>query len=79
MGCNHRGALDLAREGNWREAHHLVQPHYDELSCLIHAYLHRVEGDPGNAGYWYRRAGAEMPEDTLEAELERLYGRVGAQ
>lgn len=23
----------------------------------MHAYLHRVEGDENNAGYWYRRAG----------------------
>jgi hypothetical protein len=36
--------------------------------------LHREEGDPGNAGYWYRRAGVAMPDNTLEEELERLYG-----
>ena len=23
----------------------------------VHAYLHRKEGDAGNAGYWYTRAG----------------------
>jgi len=31
----------------------------DELSCLIHAYLHRLEGHFDNARYWYRRAGGE--------------------
>jgi hypothetical protein len=76
MGCDHREALDLAKAGQWDEAHRLVQSYSDQLSCLIHAYLHRVEGDLGNAGYWYRRADSEMPSDTLKEELERLYTRL---
>jgi len=66
-------ALDLVREGRWQEAHELVQSRSDELACLIHAYLHREEGDLGNAGYWYRRAGTVMPDNSLAEELERLY------
>lgn len=73
MGACHRKALDLASEGRWDEAHRLIQSHSDELACLIHAYLHRMEGDDGNAAYWYRRAGNEFPEDTLEQEWRRLY------
>lgn len=69
----HLKALDLAREGRWDEAHQLVQSSSDQLACLIHAYLHREEGDSGNAGYWYRRAGVDMPDNTLEQELARLY------
>ncbi|MGI9455201.1 MAG: hypothetical protein ACR2NU_01485 [Aeoliella sp.] len=72
MTCDHVQALDLAKEGKWEEAHELVQAHSDEYSCLIHGYLHRVEGDLGNAEYWYRRAGAEMHKNTLEEELQRL-------
>lgn len=79
MSPDHRKALDLARDGRWDEAHELVQPHSDELSCLIHAYLHREEGDPGNAAYWYRRAGSSVPGNTLEEELERLYRLAGEQ
>ena len=78
MECDHRKALDLARDGHWDESHKLVQAYSDELSCLIHAYLHWVEGDLGNAGYWYRRAGADMPGNTLEVELARLYALVDA-
>lgn len=70
----HLKALDLARDGYWDEAHCLIQSHSDELGCLIHGYLHRKEGDLGNAGYWYRRAGTEIPENTSEEELDRLYG-----
>jgi len=70
--CDHKRALELAREGQWEEAHRLVQPFSDELSCLIHAYVHRVEGDLGNATYWYRRAGTDVPRNSLEDEMKRL-------
>jgi len=73
MKCDHIKALDLARKGKWDEAHKLVQQYSDKLSCLIHAYLHRVEGDMGNAQYWYDRASVERPDNTLEEELDRLY------
>lgn len=65
-------ALDLIKEGKWDEAHELVQPHFDPQSCLIHAYLHRVEGDLSNARYWYRRANQTMPSNSLAEELKRL-------
>ena len=73
MKCDHIKALDLAREGKWDEAHKLVQQYSDKLSCLIHAYLHRVEGDMGNAQYWYDRVSEDMPNNTLDEELNRLY------
>ena len=39
----------------------------------IHAYLHRVEGDLGNAAYWYRRAGKPAKgKESLEEEWEEL-------
>ena len=73
MACDHIQALNLAKEGKWDEAHKLVQPYSDDYSCLIHGYLHRVEGDLGNAGYWYRRTGISIPDNTLEEEMDRLY------
>jgi hypothetical protein len=30
--------------------------------------LHRKEGDQGNAGYWYRRAGKPVCREPLDAE-----------
>lgn len=72
MACDHKKALDLAKAGHWDEAHTLVQAYTDPMSCLIHAYLHRVEGDLGNARYWYARAGEQMLSNTLEEELDRL-------
>ena len=72
MACDHKHALKLARGGQWEEAHRLVQPFSDELSCLIHAYVHRVQGDLGNAAYWYRQAGTDVPRNSLEDEMKRL-------
>lgn len=76
MPIDHVEALQLAAAGSWEDAHELVQPYTDTLSCLIHGYLHRVEGDLSNARYWYRRAGEDMPDNSLDQELQRLCGRV---
>jgi len=72
MACDYFRVLNLAKEGKWHQAHQLVQPHCDELSCLLHAYLHRVEGDMDNAAYWYRRARSSMPDNDLHEEFTRL-------
>jgi hypothetical protein len=78
MAIEHIKALNLAKEGKWNEAHELVQPYYDRSACLIHGYLHRVEGDLRNARYWYKRANEALPENTLEEELKRLYEVVNS-
>ena len=72
-------ALQLIELGQWDLAHNLVQDKSDKISCLIHAYLHREEGDKGNAAYWYRRANEEFPQNSLTDELERLYELVNAR
>ncbi|MDH3452271.1 MAG: hypothetical protein OEN20_07605 [Gammaproteobacteria bacterium] len=66
-------ALNLARDGQWEESHNFVQQYSDSMACRIHAYLHRVEGDTGNAGYWYRRAGVAAFSGSQEEELAALY------
>lgn len=60
-------------KGDWVSSHDVAQsregtPAYDHL----HAYLHRVEGDTFNAGYWYRRAGVNPSNDSLKHEWEQL-------
>ena len=61
-----------AAKGNWDQAHKLVQDESTPEAAWVHAYLHRVEGDLGNAGYWYRRAGRPAADDAVEAEWERI-------
>ena len=40
----------------------------------MHAYLHRVEGDVGNAAYWYRRAGRPQTDRALREEWRAIAG-----
>ena len=72
-------ALWWGAKANWDMAHRLVQDEDTADAAWVHAYLHRVEGDLGNAGYWYRRAGKPMAKDSLEAEWERIVSALLAQ
>jgi hypothetical protein len=54
--------------GNWDEAHRVAQDVDDASGAWVHAYLHRKEGDLGNASYWYRRAGRAVASGPLEDE-----------
>ncbi len=67
-----KDALDLLRAGDWDASHNLIQDHSDSLSCLVHALLHRHEGDLDNADYWYRQAGEVRPDNNLGEEWQRL-------
>ena len=58
--------------GEWAEAHRIAQDVEDLNGAWVHAYLHRKEGDPANAGYWYRRARQPDATDALDAEWERI-------
>lgn len=50
-------ALWHAKAGNWDASHDIAQDIDTSLGSWIHAHLHLIEGDIGNAGYWYSRAG----------------------
>ncbi len=65
-------ALWWAAKGNWDEAHKIVQDEESAEAAWVHAYLHRVEGDLGNAGYWYRRARRPVATGSLEAEWQEI-------
>ena len=60
-------ALWYAAKGDWDKAHDITQLGGLDLDW-VHAYLHRVEGDLANAGYWYRRAGKPVAKVALEEE-----------
>jgi hypothetical protein len=58
--------------GDWHNAHRIAQDVDDATGAWVHAYLHRKEGDLGNAGYWYRRADQPIADDDLESEWRRI-------
>jgi Flp pilus assembly protein TadD len=72
MKHSHRQALQLIQQNDWDAAHRLVQDYSDPLSCQIHGYLHRIEGDLSNARNWYQHAELNMPDNSLEEELTLL-------
>lgn len=49
-------ALWHTKKGNWHEAHEIAQGIHTPMGSWIHALLHLIEGDIGNAGYWYAKA-----------------------
>ena len=64
--------LWLARAGRWDQAHDQCQDLPDPAGAWIHGWLHRQEGDFGNAAYWYARAGKPVPARGLPLEDEWL-------
>ena len=59
-------------QGDWDRAHTIAQDIDDLQGSWVHAYLHRKEGDLGNAAYWYRRARQPVATDSLDAEWSRI-------
>jgi hypothetical protein len=70
-----RALWHLARS-EWDRAHAIVQEEDDRDSAWVHAHLHRVEGDPSNARYWYARAEKPAHEGALEDEWRQLVGAL---
>ena len=54
----------------WGDSHDLCQDVSDRVVGCVHAFLHRAEGDLGNASYWYHRAGKEVPETGVTLDDE---------
>ena len=65
-------ALWHAARDEWHRAHEIAQSSADINGDWVHAYLHRVEGDLGNAAYWYRRAGRPVEGGDLKAEWRAI-------
>jgi hypothetical protein len=67
-------ALWWEARGDWEAAHGAAQragDAGDRAGDWVHAYLHRVEGDAGNAAYWYARAGRRPPGAGTSFAAER--------
>jgi hypothetical protein len=62
--------------GDWDAAHRVAQDIEGADGSWVHAYLHRKEGDAGNAAYWYRRAGRPVATVPLGAEWEQIVAEL---
>ena len=72
-------ALWFDAHGDWEKAHQLAQAAASHEGDWVHAYLHRKEGDEGNASYWYSRAGKTKPKASLDEEWEQIAKMLLAQ
>ncbi len=62
--------------GDWARAHEIVQDIETPAAAWVHAYLHRKEGDPSNARYWYDRARQPVCRLSLDEEWTQLAGAL---
>ena len=58
----------MGAKGDWTRAHESAQRDEGQEGSWVHAYLHRKEGDQGNAAYWYGRSGKPVCREPLDAE-----------
>jgi hypothetical protein len=65
-------ALWWAAKGDWDKAHGIVMKQDTRDAAWVHAYLHRVEGDLDNAGYWYRKAHRPAQSGALPEEWDAI-------
>jgi len=66
-------AIRHLKSGNWQKAHAVVQNDASEFGCWAHGIVHMLEGDLGNARYWYRRAHRVFPKDAdVQSEIAAL-------
>jgi hypothetical protein len=72
-------ALWWAAKDDWDKAHKLVMDEDGKDCAWVHAYLHRVEGDTTNAGYWYRQASKPAADGPLQAEWDAIASELLAK
>jgi hypothetical protein len=65
-------ALAMLESGDWNGAHQIAQEDKTEIGSWLHGVVHIIEGDRGNAEYWYRRAGRHFPG------MESVKGEIAA-
>jgi hypothetical protein len=65
-------ALWWTAKEDWDKAHKIVMDEAGADCAWVHAYLHRVEGDLDNAGYWYRQARRKPATGDLKSEWTEI-------
>lgn len=66
-------ALWHAKKGNWEQSHNIAQDIHTKNGSWIHALLHLIEGDVGNAHYWFAKAGRPAAKVTA---IESLWQEI---
>jgi len=65
--------LWFIKANRWEDAHNIAQDIPGHTGSWLHALLHLIEGDTGNAAYWFARAGRPaVPPSETDDEWDRL-------
>jgi hypothetical protein len=62
-------SLWFIKKGEWDDAHDIAQDIRTATGSWIHALLHLIEGDLGNARYWFAEAGRPAKQPSQIDEL----------
>jgi hypothetical protein len=70
-------AIKHLKKGDWQKAHVIVQNDESNEGCWAHGIVHMMEGDLGNARYWYRRAHRSFPREfDAPGEIDALVASI---
>lgn len=69
-------ALWHLKKGNWERSHEIAQDIHTPMGSWIHALIHVIEGDQGNANYWFSMAG--KPSRRM-ADIDALWDQIAAE
>jgi hypothetical protein len=69
-------ALWFTKKGDWEAAHGIAQDIETPTGSWIHALLHLIEGDLGNARYWFAEAGRSAKKPS---QIDELWDEIAAE
>jgi hypothetical protein len=62
-------SLWFIKKGDWEAAHDIAQDIATPTGSWLHALLHLIEGDLGNARYWFAEASRPVKKPSQVDEL----------
>ena len=71
-------AINYALDNKWDYAHNIVKDINTDTANLIHAILHKIEGDEVNSTYWYSLSGLgkfDLQSDPMN-ELREIKKKI---
>ncbi len=69
-------ALWFTKSGDWESAHDIAQDIATPTGSWLHALLHLIEGDLGNARYWFAEAGRPAKKP---AQIDELWDEIAQE